>query len=212
LTVCVHCKQIRPSESFQQYKEHPNGWCRNCKTQLERERRLKKGILVKRLSVIRDDMKSCMACNEFKPLDQFSPSKRGTGGVGAYCKFCFRVRYKSSPDMGRKYAYHYRARHRERFLALHRIHQFNRKNLINVTCDDTVTDEFLIDLYSTEFCRYCQTYTDPKLRTADHMLPLSRGGWHTASNLIMACNPCNSSKGNKTFDEFVLWRKNDNFC
>lgn len=39
--------------------------------------------------------------------------------------------------------------------------------------------------------------------TIDHIVPLSRGGKHEASNLAPACLPCNASKGSKLTSE---WR------
>ncbi|MFF4652396.1 HNH endonuclease [Streptomyces sp. NPDC001380] len=34
--------------------------------------------------------------------------------------------------------------------------------------------------------------------TADHIVPLSRGGTNNLSNLRPACGPCNYSRGNRT--------------
>ena len=42
----------------------------------------------------------------------------------------------------------------------------------------------------------------PNQATIDHMIPLSRGGTHTWDNLITLCHQCNSSKSNKTWDEW----------
>lgn len=33
--------------------------------------------------------------------------------------------------------------------------------------------------------------------TADHVIPLARGGSHDITNLVPACLPCNSSRGGK---------------
>lgn len=43
-------------------------------------------------------------------------------------------------------------------------------------------------------CEYCgcDCSDDP---TIDHVVPFSRGGSSDASNLVVACRPCNSSKG-----------------
>lgn len=46
--------------------------------------------------------------------------------------------------------------------------------------------------------------------TLDHILPKSRGGKHTKSNLITCCKPCNNKKGNRTPAEAgmkMLWRE-----
>jgi 5-methylcytosine-specific restriction endonuclease McrA len=51
-------------------------------------------------------------------------------------------------------------------------------------------------------CAYCGC--KPERLAMDHFLPLSRGGFHTPSNLIPACKSCNSSKSNK---EAQAWFK-----
>lgn len=43
-------------------------------------------------------------------------------------------------------------------------------------------------------CAYCHRR---RRLTIDHVVPLSRGGWHTASNIVPACQSCNSSKGDR---------------
>ncbi len=40
----------------------------------------------------------------------------------------------------------------------------------------------------------------------DHKLPTSRGGGDEETNMVPACASCNSSKYNKTPDEFKAWR------
>lgn len=52
-----------------------------------------------------------------------------------------------------------------------------------------------------EKCMYCQTTTGPW--HLDHVLPVSRGGDSTADNLVVACVPCNSSKSDKTPEEWL---------
>lgn len=37
----------------------------------------------------------------------------------------------------------------------------------------------------------------------EHMIPISRGGNHTLSNIVPACLICNSRKGTKTAEEFM---------
>lgn len=53
-------------------------------------------------------------------------------------------------------------------------------------------------------CSACGTYTPPRLRGSyewnapeiDHVVPISRGGPHVASNLQLMCRSCNIDKGN----------------
>jgi 5-methylcytosine-specific restriction endonuclease McrA len=60
------------------------------------------------------------------------------------------------------------------------------------------------------FCAYCQGH-HPHL-SIDHVVPLDQGGRHEAANIVLACPTCNSSKGNRTPDQWVnrwYWRKRD---
>jgi len=166
---------------------------------------------MKKFSIIKDGKKLCMHCKEMKSLEQFSVAKRGLGGVAAYCKPCFVIRYKSSPELSRKRTYAYRKRNREKWLSMHRIHQFRRRTQQKFLDDGTVTENFLIGLYKTENCFYCEKYIQPEKRTADHKIPLARNGWHSASNIVMACFSCNSSKSALTSEEYME-KINDHNC
>jgi 5-methylcytosine-specific restriction endonuclease McrA len=43
-------------------------------------------------------------------------------------------------------------------------------------------------------CYWCGAKCKP---TIDHVIPLARGGQHTASNIVASCKPCNSKKRDK---------------
>ena len=43
-------------------------------------------------------------------------------------------------------------------------------------------------------CHWCQQTFDPEHCHADHVIPLSRGGEHSLSNLVIACARCNLRK------------------
>ena len=49
-------------------------------------------------------------------------------------------------------------------------------------------------------CVYCGCKTDI---TIDHVIPPSRGGGHTADNVVLACASCNSAKGTRTLQEWL---------
>jgi 5-methylcytosine-specific restriction endonuclease McrA len=40
------------------------------------------------------------------------------------------------------------------------------------------------------------------LWAVDHFFPLSKGGSYELSNLVPACNPCNSTKSARTIEQF----------
>ncbi len=48
-------------------------------------------------------------------------------------------------------------------------------------------------------CQYCGR--DSSHLTLDHVIPRSRGGKHTWTNLVSACAACNRHKGGKTLEE-----------
>ena len=50
-------------------------------------------------------------------------------------------------------------------------------------------------------CQYCQKSFSDKELTLDHILPKSRGGRKTWTNMVTACKKCNQKKGNKTPEE-----------
>ena len=53
-------------------------------------------------------------------------------------------------------------------------------------------------------CAYCmRPFSEDCAATQDHLTPLSRGGMHTASNIVPACINCNSQKQARTYDEFM---------
>lgn len=56
-------------------------------------------------------------------------------------------------------------------------------------------------------CQYCGEREHPL--TVDHVLPKSRGGKTTWTNIVVACKPCNLRKGNRTIHEadMQLFRK-----
>ena len=54
-------------------------------------------------------------------------------------------------------------------------------------------------------CIYCVKSFDVVRFTIDHIIPLSRGGKHAKENVQLVCGSCNSSKGNKTHEEYVRY-------
>lgn len=56
------------------------------------------------------------------------------------------------------------------------------------------TNLYLRDLYT---CQYCNSSFPRKSLTMDHVRPLSLGGKTNWENIVSACGPCNTRKGNK---------------
>ena len=60
-------------------------------------------------------------------------------------------------------------------------------------------------------CQYCGKSGTVKDLTIDHVIPVSRGGKNTWENVVAACGPCNSKKGNKLLREMGVKLKRDPF-
>ena len=56
------------------------------------------------------------------------------------------------------------------------------------------TNLYLRDLYT---CQYCSVQFPRKQLTLDHVRPISMGGKTSWDNIVAACGPCNTRKGNK---------------
>lgn len=55
-------------------------------------------------------------------------------------------------------------------------------------------------------CWYCERSFDgikKRRRTLDHLIPLSRGGSHLITNLVLCCSGCNNLKSDRTWWEYV---------
>ncbi len=70
-----------------------------------------------------------------------------------------------------------------------------------------VTNTFLFarDSYRCQFCGRMQAELRPRESlTRDHLIPISRGGLNEWTNVVTACSPCNTRKGNRLPDEIGM--------
>lgn len=79
-----------------------------------------------------------------------------------------------------------------------------RTNFAALRADLTEDQWQLIKASYGHRCAYCG---EKKPLTQDHVVPVSKGGHHTASNIVPACQSCNSSKG----DRPVKWEFQPHF-
>jgi len=69
--------------------------------------------------------------------------------------------------------------------------------------------EYLLAKWQRQ-CAYCHTSGIPL--QVEHLTPKSRGGSDRASNLVIACDPCNKRKGSQTAEEFGYVRRESRLC
>jgi len=56
---------------------------------------------------------------------------------------------------------------------------------------------------SNYICHYC----GGPANTADHIIPVSKGGGHELSNLLPACHDCNSTRQDRTMVRLKYWNR-----
>lgn len=79
-----------------------------------------------------------------------------------------------------------------------------RAALIAAQSDGTVISKTLGALFAAaKDCCYCGAPMNWKQKTADHIVPLSQGGLHSMTNLAICCISCNSSKRDRTPEQWL---------
>lgn len=80
-----------------------------------------------------------------------------------------------------------------------------RASMYNVECTLTKQEwEKIKEEYDYK-CAYCGC--DSEKLTQDHYIPISKGGSHTADNIVPACFPCNRKKWDRLPDETFVRKK-----
>ena len=134
---------------------------------------------------------TCRLCNETKPLKLFEKDKRVKGGVTTRCKPC-------------KAGLNDRAR---TFYAGLKYRAQKGGQALEVTLKEI---QALYAAFNGK-CVYCGADEDEagSSHHIDHFIAVSEGGTHHISNLLLACQTCNLSKGNDSFIEFYLRKKDE---
>lgn len=97
--------------------------------------------------------------------------------------------YQENKEKEREDSKRYRAAHPEKYKEYRRQ---RRARLAEVECTLTVAQWEEVQMRYKYQCAYCGK---SKVNlTMDHVVPISKGGSHTADNIVPACKTCNSSK------------------
>ena len=162
----------------------------------------------------------CIKCKVFKPFSDFHKNARTSEGINNECKICknsrSKQRYQEYGELLRGQMAFQRANSYQHRLEIERASRKRRKsfqrprknarqqirNRLLVANIWTIKDSEINALYSRP-CYNCATKEDLSI---DHIIPLSRGGRHSIGNLQTLCRPCNSSKGDKFFMAWKLYK------
>lgn len=67
--------------------------------------------------------------------------------------------------------------------------------------------EFLEENPGDNFCLYCNTLLTEDNITADHIIPVSKGGNNSKINLVASCNDCNEERGDEDFYKYLYQKQ-----
>lgn len=117
---------------------------------------------------------------------------------------------KANPDKHRAWSRKCYLKNRDKIRVKQREYEryshkrLRRRTTIKIT-RDAEAPLLIKKIRSTESlpCNYCGVMISGKTAHIDHIVPISRGGTHTADNLCAACGFCNLSKGKKLLSEWV---------
>lgn len=80
---------------------------------------------------------------------------------------------------------------------------------VKIKYNSTQFSKYNVFLRDDFKCQYCGSVIAENALTIDHILPKSKGGKTTWTNVVTCCKKCNLNKGNKTLKEcgYVLLSK-----
>lgn len=155
----------------------------------------------------------CITCKEQKLLTEFPTQPTEHGGRSYQCKKCHAVAVKKwreqNKDKYKEQKKRDREKHKERYASYLKEWRMSNKDRFRAYLNNRKSkhkngyvspDEWLaiLEKYDGK-CIYCERSGN---LTQDHWIPLARGGKHTASNIVPACQSCNRHKYTRTGEEY----------
>lgn len=159
------------------------------------------------------DSKVCSRCGEGKPLGEFSHSLKSKDGYNGWCRVCFiqykREYYVKNAEKMRSHSRNWSHQHRDvcrsnlrewrqKNPAKHCTTEHQRRARIHGGGGSYTTQEW--DDLCAQYDYRCVRCRQQKPLTADHIVPVSKGGSSDIANIQPLCASCNSSKRDKTVD------------
>ena len=179
-------------------------------------------------------MKYCSTCKQEKDSSLFASDKRSPDGLNYQCKSCKNIRakkyrekdiehtrllnnarvarwQKAHPEIKNIYQNRYSKAHpeihksyREAHREKYRVHHRNRYSLLLGVPGNGITEKQWKELKESYLhtCVYCgkKTYR----LEMDHVVPITKGGYHSIDNIVPACRNCNSSKNNHNLLSWMI--------
>ncbi len=189
LRCCNRCHEVRESIHFEVIRRDTlNGVCEDCSG------------LAKKLAataLLHQSRRCCSKCTESRGPSDFY---EGTH----VCKKCFSAQTKANAaargreHRNRKYReWYHRDPTKQRAAELRRRARKNGAKRVDLT-EEQWRD--IVQYYDGR-CAYCFGLFSRLEK--DHVIPISKGGDHSADNVVPACRSCNASKNARTPEEWL---------
>ena len=142
-------------------------------------------------------VKTCTKCNLEQPATREFFGSTPKGNLRGECRSCVRTRSKhyakNNPENKAKQAKIRRSR-TGKWAPTSKLKKllFERQSGLCGLCTNVMNPDEILD--ST--CLH-----------VEHLTPTCKGGTNDESNLVLAHRKCNLEKANKTFEEYIAWRK-----
>ena len=128
--------------------------------------------------------KKCSRCKGVFFTDNFYRNSSHKDGLASECKYCSQKKDKRVKSTASYRASRLASNHKRRVLV-------KRGMLLDTDYIDYLRRK------SKGYCSYCSRKVGRDKLTIDHYVPVSKGGTNDNNNLVLCCQQCNSSKGNK---------------
>lgn len=165
----------------------------------------------------------CVKCGVNKPREDYSKDSRAASGIQTTCKDCHKAYFDQNAEHYkclRKANPRYKERMKEYFIGhVDQINDYKRKRYASeegkakvkaishkrraqkkTTSDGTVTAEYILSLLQKQNYKCAISGKDIRGNYhVDHIIPLSKGGAHTAKNIQLLAPEVNLSKADRIY-------------
>jgi 5-methylcytosine-specific restriction endonuclease McrA len=197
---CVKCAKVKHLKSFGTNGGSRPGWrviCRACrKTGLRR----KQGIQPKppRRVKTEGEARATLLRKMRSGLARLFEQKAEAAGVEA-SSVEYQVRYRTNPTFREKEIARTWARKEASGVG-----RTDGRASRPMHTDGTLTPSVVAGLFAqAKGCAYCHEPMHPRDKTLDHVVPVSKGGIHSITNVVIACKSCNSRKRARTPEQWL---------
>ncbi len=225
--ICTQCKNGKDESFFAKNKTSNDGynnWCKDCFKNWRRANRLK--ILKYGNEYRKENREKLLKLNSDRyynnrelilkqqkekrnqNIENFNAERRKKYNPAkqreVYKKIKEKIKTWQNKNRHKMYASTAKYRKSLKYVLVNKSHCQNRRAL-KKKFKGKITKQHLEGQYVIQEgkCYYCSNPILKEKMTVDHYIPLSKGGLHDDSNIVLACNFCNCSKKDKMPEIFI---------